>query len=443
MRKLRPYQIEAIRYLRKNPRGAALFMEMRLGKTLCSIRYIKQLPGVTMILVVAPYSALSGWKDDLGQENEGAPLYLTGKPAERRETLYTRFKREGKRVWFLINKEGHLTLPEIAQKGWDVIILDESTFIKNPKAKVTKFFTRNFEKVPHKIILSGTPAPEGELDYYSQLEFINPAILGCKNFWQYRLNWFSQCGFEFVIRPPMRKVLSQRLAHHCFFLKRKDVNLDNEQIIEKRLLKMDTKYRKIYDKLENEFIVKYEEIEQSTVFAGVKFGLLRQLCGGFAGKRLISSQKIDTLSDLLKGELKNEQVVIWAWYVHEVKVLAGHLRCPYICGEVSPSDREEFRQSFQKGKFQHLVAQPETWKFGTTLSAASTLVYYSLPEALLTYQQSKDRTLDLSKQNSCLIINLAMEDTVDTDIWESLQRKEDKNMMMRSLINGIRNRTNH
>ena len=443
MKILRPYQVNAVRYLRARQHGA-LFMEMRLGKTLTLIRYIKQLPETRRCLVAAPYSALAGWAEELAAERQPAPVYLTGTKAERYNQLIKGVVTAANqpRTWFLINKEGHLTLPEIAGTQWDVVIIDES-FIRNPKAKVTKFFMKNFRDVKHRYILSGTPAPEGELDYFCQLQFLDPAILNVKDYWHFRLNWFSQFGYDYMIKPAARKVLSQRLAATCFFLRRKDVNLGGEKIYEKRVVELPTELRKAYDRLEHEFILEIQGIERETLYAGVKFGLLRQLCGGFAEKRLVGNHKVAALAELLDGELKDQQVIVWAWYIHEVEHLAQVLKCKSIYGKTKLPDREKIRGAFQRGEERLLVAQPEVWKFGTTLSAASTMIYYSSPEALLTRQQSEDRTLDLAANNSALIIDLLCKDTVDEDIRESLLRKEDKDTMMRSLINAIRRRTIH
>ena len=61
-RKLRPYQVDALKYA--SIQHPALFIEMRLGKTLITIRRIKRYPDCNKVLVVAPYSALNSWKKD-------------------------------------------------------------------------------------------------------------------------------------------------------------------------------------------------------------------------------------------------------------------------------------------------------------------------------------------------------------------------------------------
>jgi hypothetical protein len=442
MKKLRLYQIKALHYLRQHIH-AALFVEMRMGKTICIIRHIKQLSGINRVLIVAPYSALAGWREELISENyqEKEIVYLTGTKAKRLKLFNISFGRclDVSVKWFLINKEGFLVLPEITKISWDVLILDES-FIRNPQSKVTKFFCNNFRNVKHRYLLSGTPAPEGELDYFTQLYFLDPTILGFKNYWEYRLRWFAQFGYDWQIKPASRQILSQRLAKSCFFLQRNEVNLGGKQIIENRIIDLPSKFRNVYDKLEEDFILEYQSIHKQTLYAGVKFGMLHQLCGGFAEKTMVSNHKIEVLKELLGGELKGQQIVIWAWYVCEVEYLAKMLSCPGISGRIKPIDRDKFRLGFQSKKYKYIVVQPEVWKFGTTLSAASTMIYYSLPEGYLTYQQSKDRALDLEKQNSILILNLLVKDSVDEDSWESLQRKEDRTSMMRSLIRGIQKR---
>ena len=132
-RPLRLYQKKALYYINR-AQHPALFLEMRLGKTLIAIRWIKSHPEIKRILVVSPYSAFYAWKKELRIEHEPTPIELIGDWTQRSIRLHTPHK------WYLISKEGHLVLPSIRDTSWDCVILDESTFIKDNTTKVSKFF---------------------------------------------------------------------------------------------------------------------------------------------------------------------------------------------------------------------------------------------------------------------------------------------------------------
>ena len=114
MRALRAYQKEAWHYLLKN-RYAALFMQMRLGKTLCVIRSLKtraRRENIFPVLIVCPYSAFGSWKNEL--EAEGFDLSeITG---TRNDRLLKINQSPYLERFSIINKEGFLTIPELRKE---------------------------------------------------------------------------------------------------------------------------------------------------------------------------------------------------------------------------------------------------------------------------------------------------------------------------------------
>ena len=93
-RPLRLYQKQALSYINR-VKHPALFLEMRLGKTLIVVRWIKSHPEIKTILVVSPYSAFYGWKRELRLEGEPVPIELTGTWEQRSVKLHTSKKKAG------------------------------------------------------------------------------------------------------------------------------------------------------------------------------------------------------------------------------------------------------------------------------------------------------------------------------------------------------------
>jgi hypothetical protein len=426
VKRLKPYHNSALQYLRSHRYGA-IFMEMRLRKTLLMIRFIKQYPNIKSILIVAPYSALVGWEDLLVEEKEPITI-LNGSRDDRLECL---LDLDSRKKWFLINKEGFLCVPEIKDIAWDCVILDESTFIKNPKPKVTKYFTKNFNDVPYRYILTGTPAPESELDYFCQLQFLDPTILDCKHYYEFRHKYFRPYGFKWKIKPAAKAVLSQRIGGACFFLKREDVGIAGEKEIITRKVQMCDELKKKYDEFEEFFWTEINGTVLKTAFAGAKFCKLRQICSGIINAENIYTHKIDEIITLLKGELKDAPVIVWAWFRNEIDYLSKALHCDAIHHEIKPKRRAEINKAFQNGEVQYVVAQHDVWRFGTTLSHASTAINFSLPLSELTRAQVNDRTVDVDKKEPSLIIDLITEGTVEEDILEGLNAKEEEDKIFR------------
>lgn len=437
-RPLRPNQKAAFQYC-LSVQHPALFMEMRLGKTLVTIRALKYF-AARRILIVSPYSAFFSWENELLQEGESRPVELGGSKEKRRETLSLGWETGEK--WFIINKEGHMVLPEIAAYPWDSVILDESTCIKNQGNKITGFFTSNFRSVDHRFILTGTPATESDLDYFFQLEFLDPKIFD-EEYWVFRRKYFGFLDYKLAISPQGSKFIPQQLAKHCFFQTRRDCKLGGLKIYERRLVHFTHTAREAYEKISAEFLLEYQgQIKDSTIFSVTKYIWMRRLCGGMIGDEFVFDGKLNELLYLIQGELKDQQIVIWCHFTSEIKLVSERLeqegfRCGVIYGNVAQGERRIIAQAFQERQFQLLVAQPECFKYGANLSCASTMIYYSSPEGLETRLQSEDRTIDVIKTDSALIIDLIVYNSCEEDIIQSLVLKEGRNEMMRRIINRI------
>lgn len=442
-RPLRKYQKQMLRYCLSTD-YPALFVQMRLGKTLVTIRSCK-IRGNRKILVVAPYSALYGWLLELLEENynQDSIVELFGTSECRRNLLAEKY---GDAQWFLFNKEGHRIFPEIADYHFDCVIIDESTFIKSParKSKITKqdnatkFFCDNFREAENRYILTGTPAPESELEYYSQLQFLDHLIWREKNFWEFRHKNFAMINYTPFLSPNGSKYLSNVLAKNCFFLTRYECKVGGKKIYQKRKIVLADKFRKIYEKIEKEFVLEYLNQEQETIYATTKYVWLRRLCGGFIDQEFVSYAKIKEVESLLKNELKKEQVIIIAKHINEVKKLTKYLSKDFsvgmVYGAVSKKKRPEIYQAFQDGNLDLIVAQAGCISHGTNLSASDTVIFYTTPDGGETREQVEDRVVNTAKNDSSLIIDLIFENTVEEDVIGNLRRKEGRQALMRRIV---------
>lgn len=435
-RALRKYQRDALYYtLSRN--NSALFMEMRLGKSLIALRSLSiKFKNRDKKLIVGPYSAIYQWIKELHLEGltDKDITLLIGKKKERKEKL----KKDTE--FYLINKEGWFYLQEIALINWSSLILDESTFIKDPSTKVSRFYIDNFEHVPVKMILTGMPAPESELNYFQQLKFIDKNILGIENYWFFRQQYFNQIfQNDYRLTSKGEKFLNERLSKNCFFLTRKDVNLDIEKIFSVRKINMLSAAWKVMQTLSREFIIEYEnEVLDVTDAAGEVFHWLRGIFGGFLKDKFIFEHKTNELIDLLKNELAGKQVIVYAEYIKEIemisKLLTKHkIKNDYIYGG-NRERRFDILDSFTNGGLRVLVGQPVCFKHGVDLSCSDTIIYYSLPLSNETYGQSQDRIVNVSTKYPALIIALICEHTIEEEIYTSIMNKESREKLQKRII---------
>ncbi len=450
LRALRRVQREAFAYTLQEDHPA-LFMEMRLGKTLIVIRrcllYKPRNPSMGLrILIIAPSSALPSWELELKKERQRDLVYLLGPREKRLELL-----GEGHR-WNLMNKEGWMVIPEIEDEEFDAVVVDESTIIKNIRAGITRFMVYRFEDVPHRWALSGLPNPEDDMEYWSQIAWVNGGhAFGADNFYQWRNRWFNQpaYGYGYIPLPGVLKEIHESVGERAFVMTRAQAGMEVSKVYERRWLDLPTKLRRSYDTAEREFVLEYgERFHKSTFHRLVTSTWKRQMCDGFLDGRMVWNGKVKELVYLMREPLERQSVVVWFAYNAGLRKAYRALRkakisAEMLTGKVRMRDRSKIQRRFQRGRFRVLCAQIKCADRGVDLSRASTAVYFSNSSSCEARVQTEDRIADVDKNETLLYIDLVVRNTVDSDMSFGLTGKKVRSQrsLNASIMHGIRYRS--
>ena len=447
VRPLRFYQKDGVRYYLSTD-NPALLWQMRLGKSLVVVR-AEKVKGTKHILITAPYSALMSWEEELELEGQSyitldgnvSDQHLKTKTRKGRLTLLDENFHNVKYV--LVSKECYRYVPEIADFNWETLVVDEAHCLRN-QSKMTKFYQDNFRDVDTRCILTGTPAPESELDYYNLLRFLNHDNWSSKNYWGFKKKLFTEVNHKVFIKPGAYKTIADTVAKHCSVLSRHHVNLGGSTIETVRRIPMTVKVRGIYNKVEQDFALEVNDTTTDTVWATTKHLWLRRLCGGWADQEFISYTKIKELQSLLSAQFKNEQTVIFCDFKKEVrkvcKILSKSYNAAYINGDVKKADRKTIIRQFRAGKIQHLICQPASVKEGSNFSNADIEIFYSLPESGNVFEQVKDRFIDVTYKGSKLIVYLLIDNSIEMIIYKALKRKWSQQEKMKEYIRYLHNK---
>ena len=144
----------------------------------------------------------------------------------------------------------------------------------------------------------------------------------------------------------------------------------------------------------------------------------------------LNSKRIDELMHIL-GETTGK-VIIWANYIHDIEKIEANIAlefgedscCTYY-GATATEDRQKFINEFQDphSKLRFFIGNTQTGGYGITLTAASTVIYYSNNYDLEKRIQSEDRAHRIGQTNKVLYIDLIAEGTVDEKILKNLLSK--------------------
>ena len=200
---LRAYQIEGVKWLlnhHDNKLGACLADDMGLGKTLQTLTCLsiihQNMENEThsssgqlnlfesyakekmRCLIVLPSSLVFNWIDEIQKFTPHfSCLRFTG--ADRKKKIPEMEQHDIILTSYsIVNRD----IEVLKKFHFNYLILDESQQIKNKNSKIFKQITQI--STENKISLSGTPIENALSDLWSQMEFINPNMLGTYSFFK-------------------------------------------------------------------------------------------------------------------------------------------------------------------------------------------------------------------------------------------------------------------
>lgn len=407
MKRLRDYQKLALDIADPYD-NFAFYLSMRLGKSLLSIRFMKQREAKT-VLLIAPLYSFPGWKDELEEERL------------KFNSLRDHHPREN--TWNVINPEFLVREANrsdfLANFPFDGIVLDESAVVRNPNTQISKLLTSyKFADIPYRCMLSGKPAPESNLEYAQQFIFLKGSFCGFNNFYALRNCLYTQVGYDWHSTKKARKLIKKELSEQALFMTKEELGIANEIIIEKKYCYLPPSDINEYRIAERSFKLG----DRLTKYRVVVDNWLRQIAGGRHKDRL--------LLQVLETELpEDEPVIIWFNYNQEiVRVFKLLERKGYkvaaITGKTPQKERRRIKRKLDKGKIQIILHQLKCGKYSLNYSSCDTFIYFSCSYSSEEYDQTLARGQDTNPDRSILVVHLITRDSIDEDIQLALTEKD-------------------
>lgn len=448
MYELYEHQRKAADFILARKGQGALFMEVGTGKTLTALEIFKLLrveePKLKM-LVICPISLINAaWGEDIKKFTDYKYCNLrTGViDADIYVINYESYALE--RYQNLINS---LEL--------DMVVLDESSKIRNPKARITKTLLHNRLNFRYRVIMSGTPAPNSPEEYWSQIKFISNALPD--SFYRFRnlymkldrngyevpyvhpskLGEMFRKGFKYVLRD--QEKFMNEIRPVCFWAKKAEC-LDLPETVDViREVTLSPSQMKVYRDMKRHMVA---EIGDQLIMANValtKLMKLRQLTSGFAidttgeATETVDNSKLNELLEVLE-EIGDRQVIIWVNFHKEVEMLSKHLKS-YATLYSLTADRDKSIEDFKTGKVQYLIAHPKSGGHGLTFTNCDTMVFFSIDYSFEGVEQARGRIHRPGQTKKCTYIYLLAKGTIDDDIKTALDKKESLQTLCQRILN--------
>ena len=435
----------------------ALFMEMGTGKSkvlLDNIAMLYDAGKINGALIVAPKGVVGTWYKQeipahLPNHIENMTVLWQENITKGQSRKLGNLFKTGEELHILImNVEAFSTVKgvEFAAKFLSchnsLMAIDESTTIKNPDAKRTKNICKLSTHTKYRRILTGSPITKSPLDLYKQCEFLYPELLGHGSYYTFRTRYavmktanFGGRSVQIVVGYRNLGELSEKLKPFSYRVLKDDCLDLPAKTYMKRIVKLTPEQEKIYKQMKHLALAEMEGKMMSTATVLTQLMRLQQInCGHFTADdgtiKDIKNNRIPMLLDTLE-EIQGK-VVIWGHYQYDVETIVEHLKKEYGDNSVvtyyglTPMDqRQDNIQKFQdpKSTVRFLVGTTQTGGYGITLTAASTMIYYSNGYDLEKRQQSEARIDRIGQHFPMTYIDLMVEATIDERIVKALRKK--------------------
>lgn len=436
-------------------RGVCLLMEMGCGKSLVAIAVagiLYQLGLATRVLIVGPLSTLSVWEEQLAAF-AGFPYTLTilkGSSAKKREQIQN-IPDSGLQIVVVNYESARILKDELAAWQPQLAVADEGHKLKENRSQQSKAMHHIGDVSQYRLLLTGTVISGKELDVFSQYRFANKYIFGT-SFYAFRSRYFDMLGYGNHV-PVFRKALMGEFLqkmHSIAVRTTKEECLDLPEVTEEVYpVILEDKAQKQYQELMKESYTELEGEDVSAPNVLTKLLRLSQLTGGYLTDDVgncsaVSTAKLDALSDIMDSALAGgKKLVVIARFTAEMDAIEEMMRkkkAKYSVIRGGVKDRDVQIQKFQNDPETIIfLGQVQAAGLGITLTAASTMVFYSMDYSMSNFDQCKSRIHRISQKENCHYIYLCCRDTVDMKVLRSLRNKIN---LAKTLVDDYRNGRN-
>lgn len=332
-------------------------------------------------------------------------------------------------VW-VISRDNVAWIVEHYRNAWpfDMVVLDELSSFKNHDAKRTKALNWIRPHIKRIVGLTGTPAPNGLLDLWSQVNLLDQGQRLERRITHFREKYFEKNynGHGYTAKPGADEVIQQRIGDICISMKAEDYLELPDCIMNVIPIMLDDKAKKQYKQMERELLLELEGVEITATSAAVLTGKLLQMCNGAmydADRNVheIHDCKIEAFMELVE-QLNGSPAIVFYSYQHDLarihKAIAkSGLRVRELR---TPQDQLDWNA----GLIDILLAHPASAAYGLNLQdGGNHVVWFGLNWSLELYQQANGRLHRQGQKQKVILHHLVVQGGADEMVMAALEAK--------------------
>ena len=399
---------------------------------------------VRRVLVIAPLRvAQDTWVKEAAKWDHLNHLRIARMTGTRRERIAA---LESEADVYVINRENVVWLTEyLGAHYWpfDMVVIDELSSFKSPSARRFRALRRKLGSIRRIVGLTGTPAPNGLIDLWSQVYLLDRGERLGRTLTSYRNTYFrpdrmnGHLVYSYRLLEGAEEAIHNKLSDLCMSLRKEDYLDLPGQIYENVELTPPPALLKKYRAFERERIMECLDSEGEVVAlsAAALTNKLLQFANGAiydaeGAVHELHSLKLDALEELIEAA-NGEPVLVFYAFRHDRDRIMARLACRELKtgADIDAWNRREIPVA---------IAHPASVGHGLNLQEGGhIIIWYGLTWSLELYQQANERLNRPGQTSVCRIYHILLKGTADEMVLEALKNK---NTSQSALIEALKKR---
>lgn len=402
----------------------------KTGSVIWAADYLMNHKRIRRVLVICPLSIMdSAWRADLFKFAMHRTVDIAyGNADKRREII------NGTSEFVIINYDGvEIVANDIANAGFDLIVVDEANAYKNAQTKRWKVLNSLLRPDTWLWMMTGTPAAQSPADAYGLAKLVSPMNVPRFASTFKEMVMYKVGQFRWVPRSSATQVVFKALQPAIRFTKAECLDLPEMTYVNRRIA-LTPQQEKYYKLMKKQMIIEAGGEEITAVNAAVNLNKLLQLSCGAVYSDTGETIEFDIRNrySVLKEVIDetDKKVLIFAPFRNAIDLIAEKLRSDgyateTITGDVSAPKRADIFKRFQETPEPRvLVIQPQAASHGVTLTAADTVVWWGPTSSLETYEQANARVHRAGQRHPTTVVRL-IGSGAENHVYQMLDSKKD------------------
>jgi SWI/SNF-related matrix-associated actin-dependent regulator 1 of chromatin subfamily A len=413
-----PHQKEAIQKLVENKKFI-LADDMGLGKTTSTIIAALE-TGAKKILIICPATLKINWKREI-ENYSNKSVYISEGKNFSVDHEFVIINYDIIKNFHDIKKKDE---SKIISANFDLVVVDEAHYIKNPTAQRTKLINDIAKKVDRLWLLTGTPMTSRPMDYFNLLNLIESPV--ARNWMAYAIRYCS--GYQFKVGN--RKVWNVTGASNLEELRDRTLGLVLRRLKENVLDLPDKIITPVYLNLKSnnyeevmgEYYNWYDKNPEESKSLTVQFTKLTKV------RQIIADEKINQTIELAENIIEQgKKVIIFCNFTDSLNKIVSHFgkTAVKLDGSMAQHERQYSVDQFQNNeKIKVFVGNIKASGTGITLTSGEAVIFNDLSFLPSDMAQAEDRAYRYGQKNNVLVYYPIFQNTIEDIIYDIVNNKK-------------------